>query len=401
MECLNTLTRSGEKLEELNDFIRRNKSDNVDSLVFYDQDGRPNSMLTVEPLGSSESERSSYYVFLKYHTCYDLLPESAKLVVLDTELSIKKAFYALIYNNIRAAILWDSSKQSYTGILTITDFIKVLVTLYPPDSGKMDEFEESSISSWREINKNFTTIPLVHVTPECSLLDASRMLLQYRFHRLPIIDTLHGNALHILTHKRILKYLYLNRHNLSPVKFMSKSLHELKLGTYKPNVQTITNNTTIIEALKLFLKYQVSCLPIVNDEDGQLIEIYAKFDVINLAITRSYNNLNVRVYDALEYRRFNRDRYLAPLTCLKTDSLQDVMVKIVESGVHRLIIIDENNKVEGIISLSDILKFLTNWSTDDDDDDHYHHHNNHASKQRNDLVRMKKFITNPLRNSYQ
>ncbi|XP_018647266.1 AMP-activated protein kinase, gamma regulatory subunit, putative [Schistosoma mansoni] len=193
---------------------------------------------------------------------------------------------------------------------------------------------------------------------------------------------------------------------------MSKSLHELKLGTYKPNVQTITNNTTIIEALKLFLKYQVSCLPIVNDEDGQLIEIYAKFDVINLAITRSYNNLNVRVYDALEYRRFNRDRYLAPLTCLKTDSLQDVMVKIVESGVHRLIIIDENNKVEGIISLSDILKFLTNWSTDDDDDDddaddddHYHHHhhhyNNHASKQRNDLVRMKKFITNPLRNSYQ
>ncbi|VDP20774.1 unnamed protein product [Schistosoma margrebowiei] len=96
-----------------------------------------------------EPEKSSYYVFLKYHTCYDLLPESAKLVVLDTKLSIKKAFYALIYNNVRAAILWDSSKQSYSGILTITDFIKVLVTLYPPDSGKMDEFEESSISSWR------------------------------------------------------------------------------------------------------------------------------------------------------------------------------------------------------------------------------------------------------------
>lgn len=70
------------------------------------------------------------------------------------------------------------------------------------------------------------------------------------------------------------------RHNLPPAKFISKSLHELKLGTYIPNVQTITNNTTIIEALKLFLKNQVSCLPVVNDEDGQLIEIYAKFDVI-------------------------------------------------------------------------------------------------------------------------
>ncbi|RTG91089.1 5'-AMP-activated protein kinase, regulatory gamma subunit, partial [Schistosoma bovis] len=143
----NKLTRSGEELEELSTLIKRNKSDDVNSLVFYNQDGRPNSMLTVEPL--VEPEKSSYYVFLKYHTCYDLLPESAKLVVLDTKLSIKKAFYALIYNNVRAAILWDSSKQSYSGILTITDFIKVLVTLYPPDSGKMDEFEESSISSWR------------------------------------------------------------------------------------------------------------------------------------------------------------------------------------------------------------------------------------------------------------
>ncbi|TNN15107.1 5'-AMP-activated protein kinase subunit gamma-2 [Schistosoma japonicum] len=104
--------------------------------------------------------------------------KAPNLLFLIQNLVLKKAFYALIFNNVRAAILWDSSKQSFTGILTITDFIKVLVTLYPPDCRKMDEFEESSISSWREINNTFTTIPLVHVTPECSLLDASRMLLQ-------------------------------------------------------------------------------------------------------------------------------------------------------------------------------------------------------------------------------
>ncbi|VDP85903.1 unnamed protein product [Schistosoma mattheei] len=40
------------------------------------------------------------------------------------------------------------------------------------------------------------------------------------------------------------------------------------------------------------------------------------------------------------------------------------------------------------------MKFLTNWSTDDN----HHHHN--TSKRRTDLVRIKKFITNPLRNSY-
>ncbi|VDQ14456.1 unnamed protein product [Trichobilharzia regenti] len=71
---------------------------------------------------------------------------------------IKKAFYALIYNNVRAAILWDSSKQNYIGMLTITDFIKVLVTLYPPDGGKMDEFEEGSISSWRSKSEVLTLL---------------------------------------------------------------------------------------------------------------------------------------------------------------------------------------------------------------------------------------------------
>ncbi|TNN15106.1 5'-AMP-activated protein kinase subunit gamma-1 [Schistosoma japonicum] len=180
---------------------------------------------------------------------------------------------------------------------------------------------------------------------------------------------------------------------------MLKSLNDLKLGTYIPHVQTITKQTTIIEALRLFLKYQVSCLPLVDDENGQLIEIYAKFDVINLAVTRTYDNLNVCVYDALEFRRINRERYPAPLTCFKTDILQDVMIKIIESGVHRLIIVDENNKVEGIISLSDILKLLTtNWSTNSDHNSN--NNNNNTLKHKPNLVRMKKFITNPLRNSY-
>ncbi|CAH8541762.1 unnamed protein product [Heterobilharzia americana] len=273
-------------------------------------------------------------------------------------------------------------------MLTITDFIKVLVTLYPPEGGKMDEFEEGSISSWRKINKKFAILPLVHVTPECSLLNASKMLLQYRFHRLPIIDTIHGNALHILTHKRILKYIHLNRHNLPVAKFMYKSLKELKLGTYLPDVLMIDKNTSIIEALRLFLKNQVSCLPII-DENGQLVELYAKFDVINLAITRTYNNLDISVYDALEFRRLNRNRYPAPLTCLKTDELQAVMVKIIETGVHRLVVIDENRKVEGIISLSDILKFLTGWQDV-----------GQRSPSKSEFLRMRKFVTNPLRNSH-
>ena len=70
------------------------------------------------------------YQFAKLRRCYDLMPTSSKLVVFDTQLHVKKAFHALVYNNVRAAPLWDNSKQKFVGILTITDFIRILICYY-------------------------------------------------------------------------------------------------------------------------------------------------------------------------------------------------------------------------------------------------------------------------------
>ena len=54
-----------------------------------------------------------YVKFFDYHKCYDLIPMSAKLVVFDTELLVKKAFFALVYNGVRAAPLWNSKGQVF------------------------------------------------------------------------------------------------------------------------------------------------------------------------------------------------------------------------------------------------------------------------------------------------
>jgi 5'-AMP-activated protein kinase regulatory gamma subunit len=59
---------------------------------------------------------------------------------------------------------------------------------------------------------------------------------------------------------------------------LSKSLEELKIGTYE-NIETVSENTSIILALKKFVERRVSALPMV-DHEGRLIDIFAKFDVI-------------------------------------------------------------------------------------------------------------------------
>ncbi len=91
----------------------------------------------------SDPEHNVYTRFMKSHRCYDLVPTSSKLVVFDTSLQVeqnlykncslspnswcglkflvwlilqvKKAFFALVSNGVRAAPLWDSKKQCFVG----------------------------------------------------------------------------------------------------------------------------------------------------------------------------------------------------------------------------------------------------------------------------------------------
>ena len=56
--------------------------------------------------------------------CYDIIQPNTKLVILDNKLTLKKALHAMMETGVRACPLWDSDKQSYVGMLTITDFIR-------------------------------------------------------------------------------------------------------------------------------------------------------------------------------------------------------------------------------------------------------------------------------------
>jgi len=80
-------------------------------------------------------------------------------------------------------------------------------------------------------------------------------------------------------------------HEIPRPSFMNKRLSEVKIGTFE-NVETAREETPIIVALQKFLDKRVSALPIVDDQN-RLLDIYARFDVINLAAEKTYNNLDI------------------------------------------------------------------------------------------------------------
>ncbi len=126
---------------------------------------------------------------------------------------------------------------------------------------------------------------------------------------------------------------------------------EFQLFLIRISFQTARQETPIIEALNKFVTKRISALPIVDDE-GKLVDIYAKFDVIvsfphiyflfqidhlnifffsqNLAAEKTYNNLDVSLKEANEHRN---EWFEGVYTCKKTDSLFKVMEIIVKAEV--------------------------------------------------------------------
>uniref|UniRef100_A0A3P8YNQ5 CBS domain-containing protein n=1 Tax=Esox lucius TaxID=8010 RepID=A0A3P8YNQ5_ESOLU len=309
--------------------------------------------LDLEDEAVEESESDIYMRFMKSHKCYDIVPTSSKLVVFDTTLQVKKAFFALVANGVRAAPLWETKKQSFVGMLTITDFINILHRYYKSPMVQIYELEEHKIETWRELYLQETFKPLVNITPDASIFDAVYSLIKNKIHRLPVIDPVSGNALYILTHKRILKFLQLFVCEMPKPAFMKQNLEELTIGTYH-DIAFIHPDTPIIKALNIFVDRRVSALPVV-DESGKVVDIYSKFDVINLAAEKTYNNLDITVTQALRHRS---QYFEGVMKCNRHETLETIVDRIVKAEVHRLVVVDENARIVGIVSLSDILQAL-------------------------------------------
>ncbi|KAF5893225.1 5'-AMP-activated protein kinase subunit gamma-1-like isoform X2 [Clarias magur] len=264
----------------------------------------------------------AYLDFMKKHCCYDAIPTSCKLVIFDTALQVKKAFFALVSNGLRAAPLWDSKLQRFVGMLTITDFITILHRYYKSPMVQIYELEEHKIQTWRDIYLQYYNQSLVSIEPEASLFDAVYSLLKHKIHRLPVIDPKSGNVLHILTHKRILKFLYLFRATIPTPRFLQRKIKEAGVGTFR-NIATIQQTATVYDALSIFVERRVSALP------------------VNLAAQKSYNNLSMPMKEALKRRRCFVE---GVIKCYPDETLKTAVDRIADAEVHRLVLVDREDE---------------------------------------------------------
>ncbi|VDM96496.1 unnamed protein product [Thelazia callipaeda] len=369
----------------------------------------------------------NYARLMQLNTCYEAMPTSSKIVVFDTKLQLKKAFNGLIYQNTRHVLLFDSSDENViVGILSVTDFIRVLLLLHKVKNGKVDNkqkdccatstdncsmndsqnengsdvkqskisVEESqnidnicregmikeelvnivsnmakedigklTISEYRDlIRSEGKLMDLVTITAEESLLKAALLLSKHRIHRLPVMDPIDGSALFILTHKRILKFLWLFGQSLSISDHHKKTCKELGVGTYN-GIRVVFPDTSLIFCLDILLNKGVSGVPVVERSTLRVVDMYSRFDAIGIVLEDKIDDIDVTVQEALAFRNTFRVRFIflekdRVVSISSRDSLWTAITVLVERNIHRLCVVSSNGVIQGIISLSDVINFL-------------------------------------------
>ncbi|OAY55968.1 sucrose nonfermenting 4-like protein isoform X1 [Manihot esculenta] len=329
-------------------------------------------------------------VFLSTHTAYELLPKSGKVLALDVDLPVKQAFHILHEQGIPMAPLWDFSKGQFVGMLSALDFILILRELGNHGSNLTEEeLDTHTISAWKEgkayLNRQMDghgrafSRCLIHAGPYDNLKEVALRILQNEVATIPIIhssseDGSFPQLLHLASLSGILKCIcrYF-RHCSGTLPILQLPICTIPVGTWVPKIgesnrrplAMLRPSASLGSALNLLIQAQVSSIPIVDDNDS-LVDIYCRSDITALAKDRVYTHININemtIHQALQlgqdsytpYERLNQRCQM----CLRSDTLNKVMERLANPGVRRLIIVEAGSKrVEGIVTLSDIFKFL-------------------------------------------
>ncbi|CAJ0608862.1 unnamed protein product [Cylicocyclus nassatus] len=310
-------------------------------------------------------ETDSYARLLQMNQCYEAMPTSSKMVVFDTEMVLWKAFNGLVYQNTRHVLLSNGQRGGLiTGILSVTDFIRVMLRLHR-ERARSDALAEEkgdigklTIQKYRElVQKEGKLKDLVSINANNSLLEAARLLAEHRIHRLPVLDPESGSPLFILTHKRLLKFLWCFGQQYSQPDFHIRTAKDLNVGTWV-GIRVVFPDTPLTDCLDILLNKGVSGVPVVERDTFKVVDMYSRFDAVGIALEEKANSLEVTVQEALKFKNLGRNENDRVVSVRDTDTLWKAITVLVERNVHRLCAVNENGAIEGIISLSDVINHM-------------------------------------------
>lgn len=328
--------------------------------------------------------RDAISTFLDSHTCYSVLRASGKCVVFDTRIPIQLAFYALVEHDMQAAPLWDPSECKFVGLLTVTDFIDVL-RWYRRTGADISTLATRSIADiltdsqilssvlLRHIPRrgnpphspNTNTSPMNHhhvflsADANATLKHACKLLHKHSLDFLPVILPDDMRVLATITYTTVLEHLV--THFREQRRLFDDTVYDLGIGTYHENVITVHQSQSLAEVLHTMHVHGLSAVPVL-DEQKKVKAMYSRSDITFLATASdaedALSNLDMTIENLLSQRRNDLSTPDILHTCTARHTLHSIFEYFAQWKFNRLVVVDENEMVVGIVSARDLVAYF-------------------------------------------
>jgi len=282
-----------------------------------------------------------------------------EIIMLRADSSVPYAFKILIKNNIYSAPVFDTFNCKYAGFLDLVDIITFIVQIFKETEVLGEDFftlleQETrfSIESTDKIVDLSKRNPFFPMKTNEPISKAMKLLGQGGIHKLPIME--HKAIVGLLSQSTVIDFLAKHIKELGPV----VETHIRQFDRVLKPVICVKADDRAIEGFKLMAQHRISSVGVL-DSDGSLLTVLSAKDIRVVEPDALFTKLYKSSVEFVLNSRKKEINATAPaIWCHMDDTLENVILKLAITKIHRIFIVDENRKPLGIISLGDIFSIL-------------------------------------------
>lgn len=304
-----------------------------------------------------------------------------KVIEVESTADIHDAFQVLVDNRILSAPVRDVATKEYLGFLDVRDLVKFAVyaadvsrfNVSSPGGHKQGSLHDTIKRGSRSVHQSGQGINVAELAKSrvfdpvpfegTTLWDAAEKMTSgsQGIHRVPVVDNA-GNVVNIVSQSTIVQYLNKFMGPIPSDEQKDAGVAYLKCSDGRSlmtsPVFAIRKDESALSVLGLMDRRNISGVVVV-DFDGTAVAQISSSD-LKLWLKRD-QSLRISVMDFLSAVRQseNMQQEMYPIVCVTGASpLQRVIGGLKATKLHRMFIVDEERRPIGVVSLSDVLRFL-------------------------------------------
>jgi len=279
----------------------------------------------------------------------------SNVIFVKTTDSLHSTLKTLVNNKIHGVPVFDPKTEKFVAFVDLLDFAAHLVRTYLEN-----QIIEGSISRMLEEEHHYVINEIANESrrnPWCTvnfntpLLQVMSIMTDKKIHRVAVVDE-KGQLTNVITMSDLVQYIFNNLQPFSSLK--GKTVEELHLG-----IKEVVSTTTTEKTYKAFLLMNSSGVSgvAVLDEQGKIVGNISAGDLKRLDFNLELmKRLSLSVAEYCNLGTAEQKPFVLYVTPKST--FEEVLEKLVTTRMHRVYIVNEEQKPVGVISQMDVLDIV-------------------------------------------